>query len=90
MTGSTLTVQLSDADKARLGSLAKATGRSESSLAAEAVSEYLSVQDWQVAAIHAAMESLDRGEWVPHSAVRDWVESWGTDRELQPPKPTRG
>jgi RHH-type transcriptional regulator, rel operon repressor / antitoxin RelB len=90
MAQSTLAVELSGADRARLEQLAKATGRSESSLAAEAVSEYLSVQDWQVAAISAAMKSLDRGEWVPHSAVRDWVESWGTDRELQPPKPTRG
>jgi len=89
MASTTLTVQLSDTDSARLGSLAKATGRSESSLAAEAVSEYLAAQDWQVAAIEAGIESLDRGEGVPHSAVRAWIESWGTDRELDPPKPTR-
>jgi RHH-type rel operon transcriptional repressor/antitoxin RelB len=84
-----LTVQLNDADNARLGSLAKATGRSESSLAAEAVSEFLAVQDWQVAAIDAGIKSLDRGEVVAHSAVREWIESWGTDEELDSPKPPR-
>jgi predicted transcriptional regulator len=89
MANMTLTVQPSDADRARLRSLAKATGRSESSLAAEAVSEYLAIHDWQVAAINAGIESLDRGEAIAHSAVRDWIESWGTDRELDPPTPTR-
>ena len=87
MADSTLTVQLSDADKARLGSLAKATGRSEASLAAEALSEYLAVQGWQVAAINTRIESLDRGDSIPHSAARDWIKSWGTDQELDPPKP---
>jgi RHH-type transcriptional regulator, rel operon repressor / antitoxin RelB len=84
-----LTVQLNDADNARLGSLAKATGRSESSLAAEAVSEFLALQDWQVAAINAGIESLDRGEVVAHSAVREWIESWGAEEELDPPKTQR-
>jgi RHH-type transcriptional regulator, rel operon repressor / antitoxin RelB len=90
MASTTLAVQLTDADGARLGALAKATGRSESSLAAEAVSEYLAVQDWQAAAIKAGMDSLDREGGVPHSAVRDWIKSWGTDHELDAPKPTRG
>ena len=90
MATTTLTVQLSDADSARLGSLAKATGRSKSSLAAEALSEFLAVQDWQVAAINAGVESLDRGEAIEHSAVRDWIDSWDTDHELAPPRPTRG
>ena len=89
MATTTVTVELSDTDSARLGSLAKATGRSESSLAAEAVAEFLAVQDWQVAAVNAGIELLDRGEVVAHSAVREWIESWGADEELDPPKPPR-
>jgi RHH-type transcriptional regulator, rel operon repressor / antitoxin RelB len=85
----TLTVQLSEVDKGRLEALAEATGRSESLLAAEAVSEYLALQEWQASAIEAAIASLDREGGIPHEAVRDWIESWGTDDEFDPPQPSR-
>jgi predicted transcriptional regulator len=87
--GATLTVQLSEVDKERLEALAETTGRSESLLAAEAVSEYLALQEWQVSAIEAAIASLDREEEIAHAAMRDWIESWDTDDELDPPKPSR-
>jgi predicted transcriptional regulator len=85
----TLTVQLSEVDKERLAALAEATGRSESLLASEAVSEYLALQEWQVSAIEAGIASIDREGGIAHQAVRDWIESWGTDHELDPPKPSR-
>lgn len=89
MATATLTVQLSEDDRERLEALAEATGRSESSLAAEAVSEYLSVQEWQVSAIREAIGSLDREGGIAHAEVRNWIESWDTDAELDPPKPSR-
>jgi RHH-type rel operon transcriptional repressor/antitoxin RelB len=89
VTTATLTVQLSEVDKERLEALAEATGRSESLLAAEAVSEYLALQEWQVSAIEAGIASLDREGGIAHEAVREWIESWGTDDELDPPKPSR-
>ena len=89
MAAATLTVQLSEVDKERLEALAEATGRSESLLAAEAVSEYLALQEWQVSAIEAGIASLDREGGIAHEAVRDRIESWGTDDELDPPKPSR-
>ena len=85
----TLTVQLSEADRERLEALAEATGRSESLLAAEAVSEYLAVQEWQVSAIRKAIDLLDREGGIAHADVRNWIESWDTDAELDPPKPSR-
>lgn len=89
MTAATLTVQLSEVDKERLEALAEATGRSESLLAAEAVTEYLALQEWQVSAIEAGIVSLDREGGIAHAAVRNWIESWDTDEELDPPKPSR-
>jgi predicted transcriptional regulator len=89
VTAATLTVQLSEVDKERLEALAEATGRSESLLAAEAVTEYLALQEWQVSAIEAGIVSLDRKGWIAHAAVRNWIESWDTDEELDPPKPSR-
>ena len=89
MTAATLTVQLSEVDKERLEALAEATGRSESLLAAEAVTEYLALQEWQVSAIEAGIVSLDCEGGIAHAAVRNWIESWDTDEELDPPKPSR-
>jgi RHH-type rel operon transcriptional repressor/antitoxin RelB len=85
----TLTVQLSEVDKERLHALAEATGRGESLLAAEAVSEYLALQEWQVSAIEAGIASLEREGGIAHEAVREWIESWDTENELDPPRPSR-
>ena len=30
----------------------------------------------------------DAGRMVPHSEIKEWLESWGTENELPPP--TRG
>jgi predicted transcriptional regulator len=71
-----------DADaKQRLERLAKSTGRSRSFLAAEAIYQYLEVNEWQVAGIKQAIASLDRGERVAHEQVKDWVTSCGSRRE---------
>jgi predicted transcriptional regulator len=81
----TFTIRVDEADKVRLEALARSTGRSRSFLAAEAIAEYLAVNEWQIARIQSAIEALDRGERVEHDAVRKWVESWGTENELEPP-----
>jgi predicted transcriptional regulator len=82
----TFTVRIDAAAKRRLERLAKSTGRSRSFLAAEAINEYLDVNEWQVAGIKRAIASLDRGEGVPHERVKDWVTSWGSSRERPIPK----
>jgi RHH-type transcriptional regulator, rel operon repressor / antitoxin RelB len=87
MPSTTFTVRIDSAVKKRLERLARSTGRSRSFLAAEAISEYLNVNEWQVAGIKRAVASLDRGEGVPNAVVKDWVASWGSNDEK--PKPTR-
>ena len=87
MASTTFTVRVDAATKKRLEKLAKNTGRSRSFLAAEAISDYLDINEWQVAGIKQAMASLDRGEGVAHQQVKQWVESWGSEREI--PQPTK-
>ena len=87
MSSDTFTVRIDTAVKKRLEKLARSTGRSRSFLAAEAIEEYLGVNEWQVAGIRRAMESADRGELTAHDQVKAWVNSWGSQNEL--PKPTR-
>jgi RHH-type transcriptional regulator, rel operon repressor / antitoxin RelB len=86
MSSTTFTVRVEPDVKKRLERLAKSTGRSRSFLAAEALSEYLDVNEWQVAGVRRAMASLDRGDGVPHQEVKDWVNSWGRKRERTAPK----
>ena len=86
MPSTTFTVRVEPQVKKRLEKLAKSTGRSRSFLAAEALSEYLDVNEWQVAGVKRAMASLDRSEGVPHDEVKDWVKSWGRKREKPTPK----
>ncbi len=81
-----LSVRLNDATSKRLARIAKATRRSQSSLAAEAIEAFVAIQDWQIAGIHQALDSLERGEGVPHREVKKWADSLGTDEELPKPK----
>ena len=56
MPSATFTIRVDEADKERLEALARSTGRSRSVLTAEAIAEYLAVNEWQIARIKAAME----------------------------------
>jgi predicted transcriptional regulator len=86
MASTTFTVRVDEAVKKRLEKLAKRTGRTRSYLAAEAISEYLDVNEWQVAGIGQAIQSLDRGEGVAHEEVKDWIKSWGGKKERPAPR----
>lgn len=71
-----------------LDQLAEATRRSRTELAEEALQQYLEVQRWQLEGIREAIAEADSGTpGVPHDRVAEWLDSWGTDEELPPPKP---
>lgn len=89
MPSSTITVRVNATVKRRLEKLAKSTGRSRSFLAAEALSEYLATNEWQVAGIEQAAQSLERGRGVAHEGVREWVDSWGSKRVRPAPGPRK-
>jgi RHH-type rel operon transcriptional repressor/antitoxin RelB len=86
MASTTFTVRVEPKVKKRLEKLAKSTGRTRSFLAAEALNDYLDLNEWQVAGVKRAIGSLDRGEGVSHDDVKDWVNTWGRKRERPVPK----
>jgi len=86
MSSTTVSIRIDLAIKKRLEKLARSTGRSRSFLAAEAISEYVDLNEWQVAGIQKAVVSLDRGEGVPHERVKEWVSSWNRKKERRIPK----
>jgi RHH-type transcriptional regulator, rel operon repressor / antitoxin RelB len=79
-----VSVRLDKATKARLDKLAAATRRSKSYLAAEAIEEFLAIQEWQIAGIEKAIESADRGELVPHEEAMAQINAMLA--ELEPKK----
>jgi RHH-type transcriptional regulator, rel operon repressor / antitoxin RelB len=86
MRSTTLTVRIDAAAKERLEKLAEGTGRSRSFLAADAINQYLEVNEWQVAGIKQAIASLDRGEAIAYEQIKDWMASWGSGSERPIPR----
>ena len=54
----------------RLDALAVATERSRVAIAAEAVKQYVDLQEWQIAAIKKSVEQADRGDFIDHTRLR--------------------
>ena len=82
----TLTVRVTPELKRRLESVALHVRRSKSFLAAEAIEEFLAVQEWQIAAIKEGIAAADRGDLIPHEDVRAWAGSFGSRRKLTRPR----
>ncbi len=70
----------------RLEKLAETTARPKSSLVVEAIAEYVKIRERQMAAIERGLADIKAGRIVPHEEVEEWLDSWGTDHELPPPK----
>jgi predicted transcriptional regulator len=77
MTSATMTVRLNDQLKGRLDKLAGLTHRSKSFLAAEAISAYIKIQEWQINEIKKGIAEADSGQLVDH---RNIVEYWEKKR----------
>lgn len=73
---STMTVRLEDGIKTRLDQLAEATQRSRSFLAAEAIREYIALNEWQINEISAGIEEADRGEFASDDEVGEFFDDW--------------
>jgi RHH-type transcriptional regulator, rel operon repressor / antitoxin RelB len=74
-----LTVRLEDHVKDRLHSLAEATHTSRSSLAAQAIRNFIELNEWQMGQIRAALAEAERGEFASDEEVRRYVSKWGLD-----------
>lgn len=70
----------------QLERLAKATRRSKSWLAGEAIGGYVKSESDYLAAVDEGRRAVREGRTIPHERVKEWLLSWGTDHELPPPK----
>ena len=72
----TLTLRLNADLKKRLEKLARSTRRTRSFLAAEAIRDYVKLNEWQVEEIEKAIQEADRGEFANEPAVKRVFKKW--------------
>jgi len=72
-----------------LENLAKKLDRSKSYLINQAIKEFLarkSLEEQQRRETLEAIDSVTSGKLIDEKNVSNWLESWGTENELDPPK----
>ncbi|MGO9016194.1 MAG: CopG family ribbon-helix-helix protein [Dissulfurispiraceae bacterium] len=84
----TLTIRVDSQTKDRLDKLAKATDRSKSYLVANAIQDFLSINEWQIQETLKTIHRADQpgAELVDHEKVASWLDTWGSSKEEGPPK----
>jgi len=82
----TFSVRLKPATKRRLAKLARDSGRSANFLISDAVESYVADQERMRAEIRQADRQIKSGHYIKHEDMRAWLLSWGTEKELSPPK----
>ena len=73
---SVLTLRLDAKLKSQLDRLSKSMNRSRSFVAAQAIQEYVSVNEWQIAEIKKAIAAADRGEFASDKEVEQRLKRW--------------
>lgn len=61
----------------RLAALAQSTHRSKSYLAAQAIEEFVNVQEWHVEAIKEGIAAVERGDVKSHDHALTILNRWG-------------
>ena len=73
---SVLTLRLDPELKKQLDQLSRATSRSRSFVAAEAIREYVSLNNWQIQETIKALSEADSGDFASEAEVKRTVKKW--------------
>jgi RHH-type transcriptional regulator, rel operon repressor / antitoxin RelB len=75
-TSNILTLRIESGLKKKLDKLAKSTQRSRSFLAAEAIREYVALNEWQIEEIKKAIQQADAGDFATDEEVDAMFKRW--------------
>lgn len=75
----TMTIRLESELKQRLDQLAEATNRSKSFLAAEALRDYVELNEWQIKEIKEAIKEADEGDFASDQAISKVLGKWNVN-----------
>ncbi|WP_422452257.1 MULTISPECIES: CopG family ribbon-helix-helix protein [unclassified Endozoicomonas] len=76
---STMTIRLEDSLKDRLEKLSEAMQRSKSFLAAEAIKDFVELNEWQVDEIKLAVKEANSEEFASDQEVQGLFDRWGLE-----------
>ncbi|QZD74048.1 CopG family ribbon-helix-helix protein [Pseudomonas sp. 3-2] len=76
---SVMSLRLPDELADTLATLAKATGRSKSYLAVDALREYIAREAWQIEEIQKALNEADAGDFASAEDVREIANKWSAN-----------
>ncbi|HLZ39952.1 MAG TPA: CopG family ribbon-helix-helix protein [Candidatus Sulfotelmatobacter sp.] len=82
----TLSIRLKPEIKSRLAKLAKSSGRSSNFIISDAVESYVADQERMLEEMREGDRQVNSGHYIRHEEMKAWLLSWGTNRELPPPK----
>mgnify|MGYP001945708980 CR=1 FL=1 len=74
-----MTIRLEPELKNRLDQLANVTHRSKSFLAAEAIRDFIDLNEWQVQEIKTAIKEADNGDFATEKDVKNTFSKWGVN-----------
>ena len=75
----TMTIRLEPELKSRLDKLSTATHRSKSFLAAEAVREFIEINEWQIEEIKDGLKEADANDFASNQEVQAVFNKWGVN-----------
>lgn len=72
----TMTIRVEAELKTRLSKLAEATSRSQSFLAAEAIKDFVELNEWQIEEIQQSIAEADQGKFATDDQVKVVFDRW--------------
>lgn len=75
MSNTTITIRTDPDLAGKVAALAASMDRSRNWVIEEALRQYVEAQAWQIEGIKAAIDSLDKGEGIPHEQVMTEMEA---------------
>lgn len=87
MPSTPFSIRLTDELRESLATISQLTHRSQSQIAAKAIAEYVSRNEWRLKEIQAAKAEAEKGVFVSQEAALNWLDSWGTEHETDAPEP---
>ena len=85
---SVTSLRLSQGIEAPLENLAQRLDRSKNYIINQAIKDFIArqmMEDSRWDDTLAALNSVKSGKLINESSVTEWLQSWGTDKELSPP-----
>jgi RHH-type rel operon transcriptional repressor/antitoxin RelB len=78
-------IRIDDSVRDQLEKICDLTERSKAYVTSKAIEEYVERNSWKVEALKRAKTEAEKGEFISHQAMGEWINSLGTDDELPAP-----